>query len=167
MLAKGLLVCKLFPAQAVLLPSSDFSCFLFLAFFPLPPSLGCLLASQTTALRTAAWSSTSPLWEDKYFGRLERCKLSRKPAGRLLSSRSVRRRAGLSYSHFSCEHCFLPLTLGKQTAALRAVACGKRGLRCLHINCPTAGNTDIVQGGKSPGRLVEPGFRRRNEITHS
>ena len=34
--------------------------------FPLLPSLGCRLASQTAALRTAARSSTWLLWEGKY-----------------------------------------------------------------------------------------------------
>ena len=167
------MVCKLFHAQAVLLPSSDFSCLLVPWLFPFPPSLGCLLASRTAALRTAVWSSTSPFWEDKYFGRLGRRKLSGKLTGLLLSSRSVRRGAGLSYvnvlvlSHFHVSTCFLPLTLAKRTVALRDAACGKRGLRCQYISCPTAGNIDILQGGKPPGQLIEPGFRRRNEITHS
>ena len=167
MLAEGLLLCKLS------LPISDLSCFSaplafsFAAFPWLPPS------SQAAALLCVAGSGTWPFWEDKYFGCLERSKLSRTPAGRLLSSRSVRRGAGLAYvsalvlSQFSCGHHFLPLTLASRTVALQAAAYGKRGLRCRHTTCPTAGSTDIVQGGKPLGRLVEPAARQKDRITHS
>ena len=90
----------LYFACAMLVLDSDFACFWVLfGFFPLLHSPGLLLASRTAALQTAAWSSISPLWEDKYFGRLEGCKLRRKPAGRLLGSRSVKREAGLDYVH--------------------------------------------------------------------
>ena len=136
MLAEGLLICKLFSAQAVLWPSSNFSCFFVPWFFPFPPSLGTYLpAGQPLCalqlgqvLHHCGRTSTLTNWNV--------CKLTKKPAGRLPNSRSVRRRVGLSYvdvlvlSHFSCEHRFLPLALAKQTAALRAVPCGKRGLRC-------------------------------------
>ena len=128
-IGRGPLLCKY-------IPNSISSCLFLFGFFPLSPSLGCRLASQTAALRTVAGSSTWLLLGRQVLSRLEFFgKLSRtRRAGCSIVGRKMRE-ADLDYahacvlSHFSYGHPFY-LTPAHHPVALRAEASGRRRPRC-------------------------------------
>ena len=142
-----------------------------LAFFLCRFLLVACLANRTAALRTVAGSSAWLLWESKYLAIFKSFWESLIEGGNPTIQESVcekRLEAVLSYAlcfesltiFHANTHSTLPLPTVQSLCELRLLTEDNLGVTHYLSGCR---KHFIVQGGKSPGRLVEPGAKRHDK----